>query len=154
VTLFVIFDECNVSLGICSNSLLTWRGGQTLNGVITLRRFLFCVFREKKMKPFRLAILAAAIGASPAFAEAQKPVSKWSCEEFLAVGEQFQPKVVYFASSKAVKNPSIVDIEGTEKVVPMIIDDCQKAPKESFLQKLKSAWRSIEAEADKIKKKL
>jgi acid stress chaperone HdeA len=106
------------------------------------------------MNPFRLAILAAAIGASPALADTQKPVSKWSCEEFLAVGEQFQPKVVYFASSRAAKNPSMVDIEGTEKVVPMIIDDCQKAPKESFLKKLKNAWRSVEAEAGKIKKKL
>lgn len=47
-----------------------------------------------------------------------------------------------------------MDIEGTEKVVPMIIDDCKKAPGESFLAKRKNAWRSVEAEAKKVKDKM
>lgn len=108
------------------------------------------------MTLFRPTLVAAAILALPALADSQKPVSKWSCEEFLAVDEQFQPKVVYFAtaSSKASKNGSVVDIEGTEKVVPMIVDDCKKAPKGSFLQKLKGAWRAVEADAKKVEDKI
>lgn len=106
------------------------------------------------MKLSRLTLIAAATCALPALAEPQKPVSNWSCEEFLAVDEQFQPKVIYFASAKTAKKGSIVDIEGTEKVVPMIIDDCKKAPKEGFVQKLKNAWRTVEADAKKVKDKL
>ncbi|MCC3246056.1 HNS-dependent expression A [Methylocystis sp. WRRC1] len=108
------------------------------------------------MKLRYFAFVACLLAAQGAVADNKKPVSKWTCEEFLAVESDFQPKVVYFATAKAKagKADSIVDIEGTEKVVPMIIDDCKKAPGESFLAKLKNAWRSVEAEAKKVKDKM
>ena len=34
-------------------------------------------------------------------------------------------------------------IEGTEKVTPMIIDECTKAPQASFRQKLKAEWKKV-----------
>ena len=53
---------------------------------------------------------------------------------------------------------SVTDIEGTEKVTPMIIDECTKAPQASFWQKLKAGWKKIEADAraevKKIEKKM
>ena len=104
-----------------------------------------------------LVLLAfAAFSAASALADTKKPVAKWSCEEFLAVDDAFQPKVIYWATAqpKSGKPTSLIDIEGTEKVVPMVIDDCKKAPGESFMQKLKGAWKSIEAEAKKLKQKL
>ena len=52
----------------------------------------------------------------------------------------------------------MIDIEGTEKVTPMIIDECTKAPQASFWQKLKAGWKKIEADAraevKKIEKKM
>lgn len=52
----------------------------------------------------------------------------------------------------------MIDIAGTEKVTPIVIDDCQKAPQASFWQKLKGAWAKVEAdakaEAKKIEKKI
>jgi len=106
------------------------------------------------MKSYFL-IAAALLASTAAFADAnKKPVSKWTCEEFLAVEGDFQPKVVYWASGQGKGKPGVVDIEGTEKVVPMVIDDCKKTPTNTFLQSLKNAWRSVEAEAKKIKEKL
>ncbi len=107
-----------------------------------------------KLRYFVLA--GAAICAQAALADAKKPVSDWSCEEFLAVEGDFQPKVVYWATAKAKsgKPGSIVDIEGTEKVVPVVIDDCKKETSSSFMTKLKNAWRAVEAEAKKAKDKL
>ncbi len=109
------------------------------------------------MKTARLALaVMACITAGAGAAEPKKPIANWSCEEFLAIEGDFQPKVIYWASAqpKSGKPTSLVDIEGTEKVVPMIVDDCKKAPKEPFLKKLRSAWRAVEAEAKKIKEKL
>lgn len=104
---------------------------------------------------FYVVIAAALLASTAALAEAsKKPVSKWSCEEFLAVEGDFQPKVVYWASGQGKGKPGVVDIEGTEKVVPMVIDDCKKTPTNTFMQSLKNAWRSVEAEAKKIKEKL
>ena len=90
-------------------------------------------------------------------AETKKPMSKWTCEEFLAVDEQFQPKVIYWSSaqSRAGKPAgSTVDIEGAEKVIPMVVDDCKKAPQESFWSKLKGAWKRVENDAKSLEKKL
>ena len=111
---------------------------------------------------FRYALLlGAAVAAQTALAEtSSKPVAKWTCDEFLAVEGDFQPKVVYWATakSKTGKPGSIVDIEGTEKVTPMVIDECKKTPSESFMTKLKNAWKSVEADAKadlkKVKEKL
>jgi len=108
----------------------------------------------------RIYFIAAAglsFCATSAFAETKKPMPKWTCEEFLAVDAQFQPKVIYWSSaqSKAGKPAgSTVDIEGAEKVVPMVIDDCRKAPQESFWNKLKDAWKKVETEAKSLGKKL
>ena len=95
--------------------------------------------------------------ATNVIAETKKPTSKWTCDEFLAVDEQFQPKVIYWSSaqSKAGKpTGSTVDIEGAEKVIPMVIDDCKKAPKESFWSKLNGAWKKVEDDAKSLGKKL
>lgn len=105
---------------------------------------------------FIIAILAS-VFATSVQADAKKPMSKWTCDEFLAVDDQFQPKVIYWSSAQSKSGKpgaSIVDIEGTEKVVPMVIDDCKKAPQESFWGKLKDAWKKVEAEAKALGKKL
>jgi acid stress chaperone HdeA len=86
-------------------------------------------------------------------AEIKKPIPQWKCSDFLAVDDQFKPKVVYSATAFAKggkPRASVVDIEGTEKVVPRVIDDCTKEPGASFWQKLKGEWDSVEREAKKL----
>jgi acid stress chaperone HdeA len=105
-----------------------------------------------------LAIFATVTAAVAA--ENKKPVAKWTCAEFLSVDEQFKPKVIYAATAFAKggkPKDSVIDIDGTEKVTPMVVDDCQKAPQASFWQKLKGAWSRVDADAkaeiEKLEKK-
>ena len=97
-----------------------------------------------------LATAALLAGATLAFAQssaAKKPLGKMTCEDFLAVEETFKPKVVYWAAAygKGGKpEAAILDVEGTEKVVPVIIEVCKKAPKESFWQKVKAEFKKLE----------
>ena len=96
----------------------------------------------------RLIVTAAAVAliASSTLALAQtsapkKPLGKLTCEEFLAYEETFQPKVVYWAVAygKGGKAESaVLDVEGTDKVIPVIIEKCKAAPKASFLKTVKS----------------
>lgn len=73
----------------------------------------------------QIALTGLVIGsmAIPAAAASnKKPVTQWTCADFLAVEDQFRPKVVYAATaySKAGKpEAEVIDIEGTEKVTPM-----------------------------------
>ena len=114
-----------------------------------------------KLMPFAITLVVAAVAASASAADTKKPVSKWTCAEFIGVDDQFKPKVIYAATaySKAGKpEASVIDIDGTEKVTPIVIDECARAPQASFWQKLKGAWAKVEAdvkaEAKKIEKKM
>jgi acid stress chaperone HdeA len=92
-----------------------------------------------------------------ASAEVKKPIAQWKCADFLSVDDQFKPKVVYSATAFAKSGrpaASVVDIEGTEKVIPRLIDDCTKDPRASFWQKLKDEWVKVGDEAKKLEKKL
>ena len=99
-----------------------------------------------------IAVVAAALTASSTLAFAQsgaakKPLGKITCEDFLAVEDTFKPKVVYWAVAygKGGKpEAAVLDVEGTEQVVPVIIEACKKAPKESFWQKLKAEVKKLE----------
>ena len=106
------------------------------------------------MRRHRIVItLTAAVllaGAPLVFAQssaAKKPLGKMTCEDFLVIEDTFKPKVVYWAAAygKGGKpEAAVLDVEGTEKVVPVIIEVCKKAPKESFWQKVKAEFKKLE----------
>ena len=97
----------------------------------------------------QIALTGLVIGSMvipAAGANNKKPVTQWTCADFLAVEDQYKPKVVYAATaySKAGKpEAEVIDIEGTEKVTPMIITACEGTPRASFWEKLKAEWNKI-----------
>ena len=99
------------------------------------------------------AVVVAALTAVPTAASAQaataakKPLVKLQCEEFLAFEESFKPKVVYWAVAygKGGKpEAAVLDVEGTEKLIPVIIEKCKQAPKDSFYEKVKAESKKAE----------
>lgn len=113
------------------------------------------------MKLARTAILAAltaSFALTTLAADApKKPLSQWTCQQFLAMDDQFKPKAVYWATaySKGGKpEASTLDIDGTETVTPAIIDTCTKNPGASFWQTLKGEWKKVETAAKKDMKKV
>jgi acid stress chaperone HdeA len=102
-----------------------------------------------------IGVLATALVAGSSVVSAQssgtkKPLAKMTCEDFLGFEDHFKPKVVYWAVAygQGGKPESAgVNVEGTEKIVPVLIDGCKKAPKESF-------WEKVKAEVKKLEKKL
>jgi acid stress chaperone HdeA len=110
------------------------------------------------MKSVLFALITAfTFGAASLAADTKKPLAEWTCADFLGVEGTFRPKLIYWATaySKAGKPESAtIDIEGTEKVIPIITEDCEKAPQDSFWQKLESGWKRIEDEVKALEKKL
>ena len=98
--------------------------------------------------------IAILVGAA---ADTKKPVAKWTCADFLGVEDEFKPKLIYWATAHVKgEKPEVatINIEGTEKVIPIIIDDCKRAPQESFWQKLDAGWKRLEGDARSLEKKL
>lgn len=107
------------------------------------------------MRMYRLmgGVVAVSLMAVPTVtlaASANKPLGKMTCEDFLAVEDTVKPKVVYWAVGYAnggKPEAAVLDVEGTEKITPILIEDCKKTPKESF-------WKKVKAEVKKIGKKM
>ena len=88
------------------------------------------------------AALAGASEAAPAHR------SSMTCREFLSLDEVTRPKVVYWAEGLNHKgNPedAVVDIDATDRLVPVLVDQCRVAPQASFWDKLKASWNHFEA---------
>jgi hypothetical protein len=81
-------------------------------------------------------------------AAAKKPLAKMTCEDFVELDESFQPKAVYWAVAYGKGGKPEADevaVEGVETVVPVVVQECKKAPKESFWAKVKAEWKKVEA---------
>jgi acid stress chaperone HdeA len=108
---------------------------------------------EKHFRRMTLGVVAAALvaGATGAFGEAaKKPLGKMTCEDFLAVDDTFKPKLVYYAVAYAKggkPEAAVIDVEGTDKITPLLIEECKANPKESF-------WKKLKAEVKKVEKKM
>lgn len=81
-------------------------------------------------------------------AAAKKPLAKMTCQDFVELDESFQPKAVYWAvayGKDGKPEAESVDVEGVETVIPRVVQECKKAPKESFWEKAKAEWKKLEA---------
>jgi acid stress chaperone HdeA len=112
---------------------------------------------DHPMKLGQLALLIAIAIPVGAAADTKKPVAKWTCADFLGVEDAFRPKLIYWATAQAKADKpevAMINIEGTEKVIPIIVEDCKKAPQDSFWQKLEAGWKRVEADMKSLEKKL
>ena len=99
-----------------------------------------------------IGVVTAALLAGTTLAVAQssgtkKPLGTMTCEDFLGIEDSIKPKMVYWAVAygKGGKPQSaILDVEATEKVIPVLIDECKQAPKASFWQKMKAEFKKLE----------
>jgi hypothetical protein len=93
-----------------------------------------------------LALSSAAL-ADPALKKAQAPMpAKMTCQDFLALDDVAKPKLVYWVegvNSKGNPNGATFDVVTTDSLVPVLIQDCQAAPTESFWKKAKVEFKKV-----------
>lgn len=103
--------------------------------------------KKIKVAPTSAAVAAPA-ATSAHHAATKKPLPKMTCEDFIGLDESFKPKAVYWAvayGKNGQPEAEEVDVVGVEKVVPLVIEECRKAPKETFWQKVKAEWKKLTA---------
>ncbi len=89
------------------------------------------------------SIVYAADVAKPETAKKEivkKPLGKLTCEEFIGIDDVLKPQYVVaaVAHTKGGKAKNVViHVVDTETLVPYLVEECQKAPEESFWAKLK-----------------
>ena len=78
---------------------------------------------------------------TPKAESVKKPLGKLTCEDFIGIDEVIKPQYVIaaVAHTKGGKAKNVViEVVDTDTLVPVLVEECQKAPKESFWAKLKS----------------
>ena len=104
-----------------------------------------------KLKRIATAVLATTLFASSTVAFAQsssgkKAVEKMTCEDFVALEDSFKPHTINWAVAYGEDGkPEIagVNVEGIQQIIPVVIEACQKTPKESFWQKVKTEFTKL-----------
>ncbi len=101
---------------------------------------------SKEVKPGQKLVVGGAHKSPAHAAAAKKPLAKMTCEDFVGLDESFQPKAVYWAvayGKHGQPEAEVVDVEGVETVVPFVVEECKKAPKESFWQKVNAEFKKL-----------
>ena len=107
------------------------------------------------LKHIATAVVATTLFASSTVAFGQsstskKAVEKMTCEDFVALEDSSKPDAINWAvayGEDGKPESAGVNIEGIEQIVPVVIEACQKTPKESF-------WQKVKAELTKLRQKL
>jgi acid stress chaperone HdeA len=69
-----------------------------------------------------------------------------TCHDFLLTEDAVKPEIVYWAATRGSKpKTAVIDVDDTDKIVPVLVEACRQAPNESF-------WQKVRAEARKLAK--
>jgi len=103
-------------------------------------------------KPIKVAVVAVTLFASSALASSttKKPIEKMTCEEFVGLEDNFKPNAVSWAiayGANGKPESAGVRVERIQQIVPVVIEACQKTPRESF-------WRKVKGEFTKLRQRL
>lgn len=85
-------------------------------------------------------VMFSAATSPVAFAATSPKPATMTCEEFVVLDDVVKPKVVYWAEGynrKGKPVDAVVDITATDKMVPLLVTECQKTPKAKLMQKIK-----------------
>jgi hypothetical protein len=83
----------------------------------------------------------APVAAKPA--KAIKPM-ELTCEEFLSFDEVTRPQIVYWSeglNGKGKPETAMIDVDLTNRLVPVLVEDCRKEPQTSYWTKLKQEFK-------------
>ena len=80
---------------------------------------------------------------APKTGKAVKP-TEMTCEEFLSYDEVMRPQIVYLSEGlnrKGKPEEAVIDVDRINSLVPVLIEDCKKAPQSSYWQKMKARFK-------------
>ncbi len=90
------------------------------------------------------AASSSAMAASKKTVDVSKP-AKITCEDFLTLDEVVKPKLVYWANGYnwwGSREDPYLDVEETDRLVPMVVQECVKAPTSTFVSKVKEVSKA------------
>lgn len=91
------------------------------------------------------AAVLAALAIGPAAHARSVKAKDITCEEFLALGTDVQPQVVYWiegVSRSGTPETAELDLDAVERPVAVVVTACRKAPEATLWEKVEKLFRS------------
>jgi hypothetical protein len=101
-----------------------------------------------------VVLARSAIAEPPAVTDKMAPVvvkptkaikpMELTCEEFLSYDEVTRPQIVYWSegmNGNGKPETAVFDVERTNRLVPVLVEDCRKEPQSSYWTKLKQEFK-------------
>jgi acid stress chaperone HdeA len=103
-----------------------------------------------KVRHAAVGVVAAVLmtGSVLALAEAstpRKPIRAMTCHDFLLIEDATKPEIVYWVATYGQTQSTVIDVDDTDKIVPVVVEACRQAPNESFWQKVRAKARNRES---------
>ena len=105
-----------------------------------------------KVRHAAIDVVAAVLmtGSALALAEAstpRKPIRAMTCHDFLLIEDAAKPEIVYWVATyggPGKPQSTVIDVDDTDKIVPVVVEACRQAPNESLWQKVRAEARNRE----------
>jgi len=71
---------------------------------------------------------------------------KMTCRDFVELDEVTQPQVVYWSegyTKKGKPQSATIDMDMTNQLMPVLVQDCTKEPQASFWSKVKMEFKKV-----------
>src|SRR5262245_24093980 len=109
---------------------------------------------ERLMRSLRVAVgvFAAIVMIGSAVPSARsntawKPLRQMTCADFLLIDDAAKPVIVYWAATRdqmGQPESAHVDVDDTDRMVPMLVEKCKETPRQSF-------WHKVRAESGQFR---
>jgi len=91
--------------------------------------------------PMVVGLAALGLGSVSHAAKTNKTLKakEMTCEDFLALGDDVQPRVVYWLegySQSGKPEEAEIDIDAIQRPITVVVTECHKTPKATLLQKI------------------
>jgi acid stress chaperone HdeA len=102
-----------------------------------------------KIRHTAVGVVAAVLmtGSALGFAEAntpRKPIRAMTCDDFLLVEDAAKPEIVYWVATYGKPQSAVIDVDDSDRIVPVVVEACRQSPSESFWQKVRAEARNRE----------
>ena len=103
-----------------------------------------------KVRHAAIGVVATVLmtGSALALAEAstpRKPIRAMTCHDFLLIEDAAKPEIVYWVATSGERGKpqsTVIDVDDSDKIVPVVVEACRQAPNESFWQKVRAKARN------------
>jgi acid stress chaperone HdeA len=102
--------------------------------------------RTRQVAAALAALIIAADVSVAAAGSPRKPIRSMTCRDFLLADDGAKPEIVYWAAAfRKDGKPEriVVDVDDTDRIVPVIVEACKQAPSESL-------WHMVRSQAGRL----